>query len=89
MMAAGGPAAGGATAGKFLRQTQGRTIFGLKSFESIPETSRGSVETCTWAAKLGYLKAAFSAAQSWPLAYGIARKRGCRRGHPDPGPSPA
>ena len=32
----------GATAGKFLRQTKGkssRTVFGLESFESIPETS--------------------------------------------------
>ena len=38
----------GATAGKFLRQTKGRTVFGLESFESIPETSRSSVETCTW-----------------------------------------
>ena len=40
---------GGATAGKFLRQTKGRTFFGKESFESIPETSRSSVETCTWA----------------------------------------
>ena len=39
----------GATACKFLRQTKGRTVFGLESFESIPETSRSSVETCTWA----------------------------------------
>ena len=39
----------GATAGKFLRQTKGRTVFGLEYFESIPETSRSSVETCTWA----------------------------------------
>ena len=53
MMAAGGPAAGGlgATAGKFLRQAAkgGRTVFGKESFESILETSRSSVETCTWA----------------------------------------
>ena len=48
-MAAGGPAAGGATAGKFLRQSVGRTVFGKESFESIPETSRSSVETCPWA----------------------------------------
>ena len=48
-MAAGCPAAKGATAGKFHGQTKGRTVFGLKSFESIPETSRSSVETCTWA----------------------------------------
>ena len=47
-MARGGPAAG-AMAGKFLRQTKGRTVFGKESFESIPETSRSSVETCTWA----------------------------------------
>ena len=39
----------GATAGKFLRQSLGRTVFGKESFESIPETSRSSVETCTWA----------------------------------------
>ena len=39
----------GATAGKFLRKSLGRTVFGLESFESIPETSRSSVETCTWA----------------------------------------
>ena len=39
----------GATAGKFLRQTKGRTVFGKESIESIPETSRSSVETCTWA----------------------------------------
>ena len=37
-----------ATAGRFLRQSLGRTVFGLDSFESIPETSRSSVETCTW-----------------------------------------
>ena len=36
----------GATAGKFLRQSLGRTVFGKESFESIPETSRSSVETC-------------------------------------------
>ena len=39
----------GATAGKFLRQSLGRTVFGHDSFESIPETSRKYVETCTWA----------------------------------------
>ena len=40
-------------ADKFLRQPKGRTVLGLESFESIPETSRRSVEslleTCTWA----------------------------------------
>ena len=36
-MAAGGPGCGwGATAGKFLRQTKGRTVFGKESFESGP-----------------------------------------------------
>ena len=39
----------GATAGKFLRKTKGRTVFGKESFESIPETSRSRVETCPWA----------------------------------------
>ena len=50
-MAAGPEAAfgWGATAGKFLRQSLGRTVFGKESFESIPETSRSSVETCPWA----------------------------------------
>ena len=48
-MAGGGPAAGGAMAGEFLRQSLGRTVFGKESFESIPETSRSSVETCPWA----------------------------------------
>ena len=33
----------------FLRQSLGRTVFGKESFESIPETSRSSVETCPWA----------------------------------------
>ena len=47
-MAAGGLRLG-ATAGKFLRQSLGRTVFGKESFESIPETSRSSVETCPWA----------------------------------------
>ena len=37
-MAGGGPAAGGATAGKFLRQSLGRTVFRLQFFESIPES---------------------------------------------------
>ena len=52
-MAAGGPAAGGrpGSLGKsrFLRQTKGRTVFGLESFESIRETSRSYVEISTWA----------------------------------------
>ena len=55
-MAGGGFAAGGrwpcgwgAMAGEFLRQSLGRTVFGKESFESIPETSRSSVETCPWA----------------------------------------
>ena len=34
-------------AGEFPRQSLGRTIFGLNP--SIPETSRSSVQTCTWA----------------------------------------
>ena len=39
------------SAGKFLRQpeTKGSSVFGLESFDSIPETYRSSVETCTWA----------------------------------------
>ena len=32
-----------------LGRPKGRTVFGKESFESIPETSRSSVETCTWA----------------------------------------
>ena len=43
------PCGWGATAGKFLRQTKGRTVFGHESFDSIRETSRRSLETCTWA----------------------------------------
>ena len=39
----------GAMAGEFLRQSLGRSVFGNESFESIPETSRSSVETCTCA----------------------------------------
>ena len=39
----------GGDGGKFLKQSLGRTVFGLESFESIPETSKSSVETCTWA----------------------------------------
>ena len=46
----------GATAGKFLRQSLGRTVFGLESFESIPETSKSSVETCTWAILRGTMQ---------------------------------
>ena len=49
-MAGGGPEAGGRwKASSLLRQTKGRTVFGKESFESIPETSRSSVETCPWA----------------------------------------
>ena len=53
----GGPAPGsgwGPMAGKFLRQNKIRTIFALESFESIPETSRRSLETVNL--HLGYLK---------------------------------
>ena len=47
-MAGGGPAAGWQWQASSLGQTKGRTVFRLESFESIPETSRSSVETCTW-----------------------------------------
>ena len=44
-MAAGGPAAGGRRqASSFGRPQAAGTVFGKESFESIPETSRSSVE---------------------------------------------
>ena len=66
-------------AGKFLRQSLGRTVFGLESFESIPETSRTMRFESHFKSYFGNVKAFNLKKIKIIAAIGALRRNGRRR----------